>query len=110
MSMWADYIKERLGHETLESDLGFITFNIQGEVCAIEDAYVSPAARRIKVAWELMDKVKAQAKAQGVKRLVAQVWPGMPGSDGALLGLMKYGFYLLPSEGGRILLAKELGE
>lgn len=109
MSLWADYIKERLGHETIEYDWGFITFHVEQDKCFIEDYYVKPAERRSGRAWSLADKVSEIVVARGCNLLVGYVWPGANGSEVSLQGMIKYGFKLHSTEGGRIILTKELG-
>lgn len=109
MDLWRQYIKERLGHDMVESDHAFISYCITGPVCSIEDAFCEPDFRRTQEATKLMDEIVAISREMSCQRILAQVWPGTPGADGALWGLMKYGFKLVPSEGGRVFLSLEIG-
>lgn len=109
MSLWADYVKERLGRETIERDYGFISFSFEGETCLIWDYYVVPTERRSRRAWSLADEVCVIAKERGALRLIGFVWPDTVGASISIQAMLAYGFELVSAEGGRILMSKELG-
>lgn len=73
MSMYADYVKETRGIESLETDFGFATYIIRAGECYIEDIYVKPQFRKDRVGAEMADKIRAIAKEQGCKLLTGTV-------------------------------------
>jgi len=110
MSLWSAYVKERLGHEVVETGWGFVSYKITGGVCEMFDIYVVPEERRGRRAWTLVDEVAATARQQQCKALVGYVWPGLPGAESSLSAHLAYGFRLHSTESGKIVMMKDLGE
>lgn len=77
MSMYASYVRERLGDEILEREEGFLTYRYledMGEKCVyIVDIFVRPDFRKSKVASDMADTVVERAKKEGCKRLLGSV-------------------------------------
>lgn len=109
MSLWADYLKERLGQDSIERDFGFLVYKVQGIVCEICELYVSPAVRSSGRGRELVSEVIEIAKQQNCVTLIAYVWPGLPGSESVLSSSFKFGFQLAGADAGRIMITKDLG-
>ena len=91
MSFYADYMKEREGIETMETDHGFAMFKINGTECYIIDIYVTPEARRQRVCFDMADAIVLYAKGQGCTHLVGSVAPGTAGATASLKLLLAYG-------------------
>lgn len=108
MSLWADYAKERLGHQTIEWENAFISFSIENKVCVLQEVYVRPLARKLGVASKLARIVEDEAKRQGCTHIWAQVEVLSNGATDSLKACLAYGFKLLTLEGSRIILMKEL--
>lgn len=108
MSLWSDYVKERLGHEVIETEGGFISFCVSGDDCSIEEFYVKPELRGTSLARRLADQVFSSARERGAKKVWAKVLPGIKGAEHALRTNLHYGFKLILAENGRILLMKEI--
>lgn len=108
MSLYADYVGERLGWETIEVESGFITYDLKPPVCAIEEFYVKPDQRGTTLAKRLADSVFKIAKDAGCTRMLASVTAGIKGSEHALKTNLHYGFKLLTNDGQRIILYKEI--
>jgi len=110
MSLHSDYIRERLGQESIEHEWGFLTYKIIGDVVEVGDFYISPAERRSGKSDRLGDELLFRAKQAGAKRIAAWVWPGMPNADGSIKVLFRFGFKLHSNDGARTILVKELGD
>lgn len=92
MSLFAEYIKETQGRECIESEIGFLSYVINGEECYIEDIYVKPAYRVTGAGSGLADIVKAKAKAQGCKVLIGTVNGLFKDPTTSAKALLAYGF------------------
>jgi len=94
MSMYGDYIQERLGKSIVENEHGFATFKVTGDICYIEDIYVKPYSRQKNVASQMADEIAEYAKKMGCKHLVGSVDPLANGSTTSLRVLLGYGMKL----------------
>ncbi len=111
MSLYADYVQERLEQECIETDDGFITFAmLEPGACLIEDLYVVPEKRRARIAWDFADRVCVWARARRCHTLVARVYVGSTNATEALKAQLAYGFKLHHLEQDRIVLTKSLKE
>lgn len=108
MSIWSIYSKELWDRETIEEDWGFIQYHFDHEGCWIDEIFVTEAFRRRRYAFDLADRVTQIARDAGKRALAAQVWPHHKGADAALKACLAYGFLLHSSDGGRIILTKEI--
>lgn len=108
MSLWADYIGERLGEHLIEDDCGFIQYYIEGEMCQISEIYVRPELRQKGLASRYADQVREVATAAGCKLLVCYVYPSAVGATEALRAILAYGFKLRATDGPRIMLSYSL--
>lgn len=108
MSLYAEYIKENLGKETVESEIGFLTFYEVKDGMYIEDIYVIPEMRKGGAAAKMADKVAEIAKARGLKKLIGSVRPSAKNSTDSLKVLLSYGFKLESSINDGIIFGKEL--
>lgn len=107
--MWADYLKEREGKETIAAPgKGFIVYKIVGDECFICDAYTVPHHRSSRVCWDLADKVSDIAKRAGCKLLTASICPSLPGASVSMQAQLSYGFKIVKASEDWIVLAKEL--
>lgn len=110
MSHYADYVKERLGYETIEWEDGFVTYFFSGTACIIHDLYVVPSERRLGVGSLLADHVVEKARERGCKVLGARVYLDSINPTEALKAHLGYGLQLHGTEDGAILLSKAIGE
>lgn len=108
MSLYADYMKEREGIDTVEVDDGFATFNIDQDICYIINIYVRPEVRRSGVASEIADRVTDIAKRSGCRTLLGSIDPKTNGSTESMQGLFAYGFKLRYLDGPLIFLSKDI--
>jgi GNAT superfamily N-acetyltransferase len=108
MSLYAEYIKERAGIDILETEKGFISYQISGLECFIHDAYVRPEHRKSGEAARMLDAVVAIAKEQGCSLLTATVCPSANYSTEAMASCIAVGFRIMASVPNLISLKKEI--
>jgi ribosomal protein S18 acetylase RimI-like enzyme len=107
--MWADYVKEREGKETIEDPgQGFIVYKIQNQVCHICELYVAPHCRKEKIGSRLADAVTKIAKEAGCKVLFANVVPSLNGANESMLAQLAYGFKITAAHEDCIFMHKEI--
>jgi len=95
VSLYGQYIKERLGRGILETEDGFATFDyITDDTVYIVDLYVVPEKRRSHVAANLADKIVEQAIKDGKKFLLGSVDLGAKGAEDSIKVLQAYGMTL----------------
>lgn len=108
MSLYGEYIKERLGHDIIEHQDGFVTFNISEDVCIIEEIYVRPEARGKRLGTDLANLVFKKAKEHGCKIVVGRVFMGAKNATDALKAHLSYGMKLHSLEKDFIVIFKEV--
>lgn len=106
--MYQDYVKEREGLETYQSEFGFALYKIQSDECYIQDIYVVPEIRKSHVATQMADAVAVIAKSKGCKWLVGSVSPAANNAHTSLLILISYGMKLQKADKDIIFFAKEI--
>lgn len=99
MSLWAEYALERLGHQAIELEHGFVTYEVNGRDCFIVDFFVSKEARGTGMTTVLLDRLFEAARNQDCAIVSAHVWPGVRGAEHALAIALKKGFRLYPVPG-----------
>lgn len=110
MSMYADYVRERLGDEVLELGYGFATYRFLNEnkTVYIVDIYVKPEHRKKNVASEIADKIVDIAKQRGAVELIGTVSPQLKSATTSLKVLLGYGMQLHSASEQAIILKKEI--
>ncbi len=114
MSLYADYIREREGFETIEDDKGFATykFNYTRDCdghcyCYIRDIFVKPEFRRSRAASHYADLISEKARLADFTHLLGSVYIDEEGTT-SLKVLLGYGFKLSHTDGNLIYFKKEL--
>lgn len=107
-SLYARYLKEREGKQTIEDKDGFITFAITGEECFIETIYVTPECRRLNYGTILANKVTELAKKNNCTFLSGTVFPKAEGSTQSMKAMLAYGFTLHSVRDNLIILTKKI--
>lgn len=109
MSLFADYIKERLGKHIIENEYGFATFYYPDATTVyLEDIYVIPSQRRLAYGRELADQVVEIAKIKGCTRLLGTVTPAANGATESLKAFLAYGMQVDSTTPTYILLSKSI--
>jgi ribosomal protein S18 acetylase RimI-like enzyme len=91
MTLYARYLKEREGIETLESEHGFATYLLRPTDCYIIDIYVVPELRQSGLAKQLADQIVEIAKERGIKLLTGSVDRRDPNAQRNEAVLLAYG-------------------
>ena len=97
-SLYPDYVKEREGLETLESDYGFAMYKIIGNELYCKEIYILPEHRRAGHAFDMGNALCEIGKMKGCQWFIGTVSPQANGAHESMLGLIKYGMKLLRSE------------
>jgi len=109
VSLYGDYLKERLGDEIIETEQGFATYRFPDPLtCYVVDIYVKPEFRTQSVATGIADLIVEIAKQKGCSRLLGSVVPSTKGSTTSLRVLLGYGFSLDSSTQDFILFRKDI--
>lgn len=108
MSLWAEYVKEREGHEVIEEPWGFLRYHIAPPLLCIDDLYIQPEYRRGERGSELADRVTRIARESKCTHLWAQVWPHTLNATDSLKAVLAYGFQVTGAQNGAIILLKEI--
>lgn len=109
MSLYAEYIKEKLDDNCMETELGFATYRyLNDNKVYIIDIYVKPEYRKSKIASDLADLIAQEAKEKGCKEMLGTVIPSAKGSTNSLKVLLGYGMTLVSSDKDLIIFKKEL--
>lgn len=108
MSHYANYIKEREGFDTLETEHGFATYLAKDNSVYLRDIYVAPEQRRSNVAAKLADQVAAIAKEQGCKLMIGSVDINDKQADRNSRVLVAYGMRFMKQQGSMLYFVKEI--
>lgn len=108
MSLFGQYIQERLNKSIVENDKGFATFYPLHDGMYIEDIYVIPDERHSGEASRLADQVSVIAKEKGMNRLYGSVKPSAKYATAALKVLLAYGFELSEAGPDAVIMRKEI--
>lgn len=106
--MYFDYIRERLGKESIVIDKGFAIYYDTPEGLYLEEIYVKPEARRDGVAEAILRRLEFIAKERNFKYLFGSVEINSNNPEYSLTGMLKNGFKLHGNEGSMIYLKKEI--
>lgn len=110
MSLWASYWKEIFNHESYETEEGFISWSINGTVCAIENVFVLPEFRKGNTGLKLFNYAREKGKEAGCLHLWTQVWLNHLDKERALRINLALGFKVIGVEKDRIIMMREIGE
>jgi len=97
--MYADYLKEREGMETVTHEHGFATYNKMDDgsfyIC---DIYVKPDHRRSGAATELEAEIIKRAKSAGASRVIGSVCLTTNGVTRSMKTLLGSGYEYLSAD------------
>lgn len=77
MSMWGNYFKEK-GLLVVETDRGFMSAYVIGDVCMVDNFYVCPEYRGTSSALRLTLAIIEAAKTRGCKNFCAEIYKTDP--------------------------------
>lgn len=111
LSLYGQYIKERIGRGILETEDGFATFEyINDEIVYIIDLYVKPEKRKSHVAAMMADKICEQAVKDGKKFLMGSVDASAKSAEDSIKVLEAYGMKVSKVVEPMIFFVKPIGE
>jgi hypothetical protein len=110
MSLWAEYCKERLDAEVIETDHSFVAYQMRQTEAFILELYVSPDKRRLGETRNLIHRVCLAAKEAGRQYVTGKISPGANGSTGVMAAAIRLGFELLRSDPDSITIYKDLNK
>lgn len=109
-SMYKDYVEEQLPNRFVqEFPEGFVTYNIYGDVCQLEEIYIKPSERMKGLASKAYTAMGALALEHKCKYLKGSILIGTNNSENSMKCLFKNGFKLAYTEDNIIYLMKEIG-
>lgn len=109
LSLYADYLREHRGDETIEDEQGFVTYRyIDEKTVYIVDCYIAPEYRRTHKVSVMADKVVDAAKLRGCTKLLGTVHPSGKNSTISLKLLLGYGMTLQSCTNDLIVFEKEI--
>jgi len=108
MSLYAEFIKERENIETLETEDGFITYNIAGKAVIIHNIYIIPDKRHDGVGHVLENQILVIAKEKGCTHAYGFICPTTRGSTYSLTILLKDGYKLDSCTNNSIVMVKQI--
>jgi GNAT superfamily N-acetyltransferase len=109
-SMYKSYVEEQLeNRKVVEFPQGFVTYNIKGEECQLEEIYIRPEFRRQGFASKVYTQMSILAKREGCTYLKGSIVIGTNGSEVSMKCLFKNGFKLAFNDDNIIYLIKHIG-
>ena len=110
-SMYKKYIENQvLNRFVHETDKGFITYNVNGKECQLEEIYVSPEYRRQGIAKELRDFASQDGKERGCEYIKGSIVIGTNMAEESCIAMLKYGYKFWYTDGILIYFKKNLEE
>lgn len=100
--MYKQYIKEREGLDTIETDKGFICYRIEFPTCFINDYFVMPKHRLEGHGYFLADQVFEICKGAGVQSVFCQSDERALNHEISRYTILRYGFEEFAKKGSLI--------
>jgi len=108
-SMYKKYVENQLPNRFVhETTKGFITYNINGKECQLEEVYVKPEFRRQGIVKELYDFAANHGKELGCEYLKGSLVIGTNMLEESCMALLKYDYKFWYTDGILIYLKKDL--
>lgn len=109
MKLYVDYVKERLGRESIViEDKAFITYEMDETECYVVDIYVRPDLRKTGIMAEISEKIEKIARDNGCKHMTGTVQVTANNSTNSLSYCLSLGYELWDVQGKVIIIKKEL--
>jgi len=108
LTKYARYIKEKAGHELIENDFGFITYEVSDNCVHIHDLWIDSDYRDKGHGSNLVGMVIEQGKINGCKYLSSCVQINTNNVTETLKAQLHYGFLIVGANENEIKLAKEI--
>lgn len=108
LTKYAQYIWEKAGHQLIEDEFGFITFEVAKDCIHIHDLWVHPNFRHEGHGSKLVKKVIESNKSEEIKYLTSCVQLKANDVTETLKAQLHYGFMVVGANENEIKLAKEI--
>lgn len=108
MTLYAQFVREMAGGEVIETDDGFISYLIEGDICRFQELYVRETARGSGLHKSLWNAMVATCKARDVKRIVWCVDTRQLNPTPRLIMYLRWGGRVKDANGGLIILEYDL--
>lgn len=108
-SLYAQYVLEREGLETLENEKGFLTYKIENDYLFISDIFVTESARKENIATKMADEIVEKAVKLGIKYMYSHVDTRAKNWKESVKFIKKYGCIPIKLENTLIYFQKEIG-
>jgi len=103
MSLYAEYLKERLDYDTVEIDgIGFASYKFLADAILVAEIFVRPENRKQGFCRKLVDKLCKIASDCGLEYLVGQISVNAVGMKDILAIVINHGGEILNADGGII--------
>ena len=110
VSNYRKYVEEQLPNRFVyENEYGFLTYNINEEVCQLEEIYIKPEYRRQGKASEFYERMEELAIEKNCNTLLGSIIIGTNNAEGSMKCLFKNGFTLSHTKDIVIFLTKKIG-
>jgi ribosomal protein S18 acetylase RimI-like enzyme len=111
-SLYAKYVKERLGDEIIETEYGFATFRYidkhNSRAVYIVDIYILPEYRNLGEATRLADRIAAIANVSGCNEMIGTVLTSAKTATDSIKVLLAYGMTLKSSTSEALIFVKAI--
>lgn len=91
-TLYAKYIKERLGQEIIENESGFIIYKLNGNECFIAEMFVDQGIRKSGLGKSLLNELKVLALDNECEYIAAHVHQFDKNAHHTLSAAFKCGF------------------
>lgn len=109
-TLYSKYIKERLGHEIIENDSGFIVFKVNGKEVFIVDMYVRQGMRKNGLGSDLIKNLTGIATFHKAEVITANIHLFDKNANNTLMAALKVGFKVIQADQNILLIALNFTE
>lgn len=107
-SMFAKYMKEREGAETIESHKGFICYKFEDSSCVITDIYIDTAFRKNYVGSDFGKEVEEKAIENNIHTMYCYADQNALNYEESVEFILNNNYKLEDIQGSRVLFKKEI--
>lgn len=104
-TLYAKYINERLGHEILENETGFIVYKVNGKEVFIVDMYVRQGMRKNGLGSDLIKNLIGLATFHEAEVITANIHLFDVNANSTLMAALKTGFKVVRADQNILLIA-----
>ena len=104
----AEYIKEREGVDTIDTDYGFLEYEIIKNGLLIRNLYVAPSHRNGAALMNLINMASDVAKENCCDVLIGTIQTNVNGASRVMAAALKIGFQIVNCEDQAIWIRKEI--